>query len=162
MPGLRRSALFCFAATLLPAALLAQAPAAPGSAVPQGGADRAAITAAALDYMEGWYEGDAARMERALHPELAKRILSVDDKGRGKLDHMGALTLILGTRAGFGKHTPAERRQKDVQIFDVYGNAATAKATMADWIDYLHLVKANGQWKIVNVLWEHKPAPPKS
>ena len=156
MTALRSAALFLSAA-----ALLAQAPAAPAPALPQGEADRAAITAAALDSMEGWYEGDAARMERALHPELAKRILSVDDKGRGKLDHMGALTLILGTRAGFGKHTPAARRQKEVQIFDVYGNAATAKATMADWIDYLHLVKANGQWKVVNVLWERKPTPAK-
>jgi hypothetical protein len=150
MPAPRPAALL-----LAPAVLLAQAP------VPPADADRAAITAAALDYMEGWYEGNADRMERALHPELAKRILNVDDKGRGKLDHMGALTLILGTRAGFGKRTPAARQQKDVQIFDVYGNTATAKATMADWIDYLHLVKANGQWKIVNVLWERKPGPAK-
>jgi len=25
-----------------------------------------------MDYIEGWYAGDAARMEKALHPELAK------------------------------------------------------------------------------------------
>jgi len=29
----------------------------------------AAITKTALDYIEGWYAGDAARMERALHPD---------------------------------------------------------------------------------------------
>lgn len=34
--------------------------------------DEAKIRAAALDYIEGWYEGDAERMERALHPHLAK------------------------------------------------------------------------------------------
>src|SRR5262249_46471729 len=34
---------------------------------------RAAIKQTALDYIEGWYEGDAERMERAVHPELAKR-----------------------------------------------------------------------------------------
>jgi len=28
----------------------------------------------ALDYAEGWYAGDDARMERALHPEFAKRM----------------------------------------------------------------------------------------
>src|SRR4051812_14973787 len=38
-------------------------------------ADSAAIKATALDYIEGWYTGDAERMERALHPELAKRIV---------------------------------------------------------------------------------------
>ncbi|PYS59909.1 MAG: hypothetical protein DMF76_15225, partial [Acidobacteria bacterium] len=37
--------------------------------------ESAAITRTALDYIEGWYAGDAARMERALHPELAKRMI---------------------------------------------------------------------------------------
>ena len=42
--------------------------------------DNAAITKTALDYIEGWYTGDAVRMERALHPELAKRMISTDLK----------------------------------------------------------------------------------
>src|SRR5262245_51395748 len=37
-------------------------------------ADAAAIKQVALDYAEGWYDGDAERMQMALHPELAKRI----------------------------------------------------------------------------------------
>ena len=37
--------------------------------------DRAAVVRTALDYFEGWFDGDAARIERALHPELAKRSL---------------------------------------------------------------------------------------
>ena len=41
----------------------------------QSPADSAGIRQAALDYIEGYYEGDGARMERALHPELAKRIV---------------------------------------------------------------------------------------
>ena len=35
--------------------------------------DAEAVTATILDYFEGWFDGDTARMERALHPELAKR-----------------------------------------------------------------------------------------
>ena len=35
-------------------------------------ADRQAITQTALDYVEGWYEANPERMERALHPDLAK------------------------------------------------------------------------------------------
>lgn len=132
----------------------------PAMIQPSQDADRAAITQAALDYMEGWYEGDPARMERALHPELAKRIVITDSQGRSRLDQMSALSLILGTRAGSGKLTPPGQRQKDVQILDVFGQAASVRATMAGWIDYLHLAKWNGQWKIVNVLWERKPIPP--
>ena len=37
--------------------------------------EKAAIRQAALDYIEGWYEGDAARMDRALHAELVKRAI---------------------------------------------------------------------------------------
>ncbi|WP_367269795.1 nuclear transport factor 2 family protein [Roseateles sp.] len=37
--------------------------------------EAAAIEACARDCIEGWYAGDAARMERSLHPELAKRIV---------------------------------------------------------------------------------------
>jgi hypothetical protein len=120
--------------------------------------DRAAITAACLDYIEGWYEGNADRMERALHPDLAKRIVLTDAKtGRVRLDQMSAMGLVQGTRRGGGKNTPKEKQQKDVTVLDVFENAASAKIVASDWIDYLHLARWNGQWKIVNVLWELKP-----
>jgi len=34
--------------------------------------DEAAIRGVVCDYVDGWFDGDAARMERALHPELVK------------------------------------------------------------------------------------------
>ncbi len=124
----------------------------------QAAAESAAIRTTALDYAEGWYTGDADRMGRALHPELVKRIL-VSDTATGKafVQSMGASALVNGTRHGYGKSTPADRQQKDVTVLDVFGNAAIAKVVMADWIDYLQLVRVDGRWLIVNVLWEQKP-----
>jgi hypothetical protein len=121
--------------------------------------DADAIRAACLDYIEGYYTADAARMERALHPELAKRMVYRDEKGRPRLHQMSALTLVQATRDGGGKQTPAAEQQKDVTVLDVYQNAASAKIIASGWIDYLHLARWNGQWKIVNVLWELKPKP---
>ena len=121
--------------------------------------DAEAIKQTALDYIEGWYDGDAARMERALHPELAKRIVQVDQRGRSNFGHMGAMRLVQLTRVSDGKNIPKEKQQKDVTVLDIFGNAASAKIIAADWIDYLHLAKWNGKWVIVNVLWEMKPAP---
>ena len=124
----------------------------------QDSADRTAIRNVALDYIEGWYTGDAARMERALHPELAKRMVRINPTGSESiLDQQSAMTLVQGTRAGYGKQTPEARRQKEVTILDVYGNAASVKIVASDWIDYLHLARWNGSWRIVNVLWELKP-----
>ncbi len=119
-------------------------------------ADKAAITATALDYIEGWYTGDAERMERALHPDLAKRIVMSKD-GRSMLQQMSAMGLVQGTRKGFGKNTPKEKQQKDVTILDIFENAASVKVVASDWIDYLHVARSNGRWVIVNVLWELKP-----
>lgn len=124
----------------------------------QSPADSSAIRQTALDYIEGWYTGDAERMERALHPELAKRIVFTDEENsRQRLDQQGAMTLVQGTEAGYGTQIPASRRQKDITILDVYENAASVKIVAADWIDYLHMARWNGEWKIINVLWELKP-----
>jgi hypothetical protein len=123
----------------------------------QTAADSSGIRQAALDYIEGYYEGDGARMERALHPELAKRIVRTNEQGRSQLSQMSAMSLVLGTRAGGGKDTPAAEQRKDVTIFDIYQNAASAKIYAAGWVDYLHLAKWNGRWIIVNVLWELHP-----
>ena len=122
-------------------------------------ADTAAIKQTALDYIEGWYEGNPERMERALHPELAKRIVLTDPKsGRSRLDQMGAMTLVQRVKAGGGTKTPKDQQQKDVTILDIYENAACAKIVAASWIDYLQLARFEGRWVIVNVLWELKPA----
>ena len=129
----------------------------PRVAAAQGAADSAAIRAAALDYIEGYYEGNAERMERALHPELAKRIIRTNDKGQSSFSNMSALTLINGTKMGGGKDIPLADRHKDVTILDIYQNAASAKIYASGWVDYLHLAKWYGQWKIVNVLWELHP-----
>ena len=127
--------------------------------VTQTAADSSGIRQAALDYIEGYYEGNAERMARAVHPELAKRIVNVDERGRYRLGQMSAMTLVEGTRAGGGKDTPVAERRKDVTIFDIYQNAASAKIYASGWVDYLHLAKWNGRWVIINVLWELHPRP---
>jgi Putative lumazine-binding len=143
-----RPVIFVLLAMTLPA----------GAANRQAGDESAAIRATALDYVEGWYTGDAARMERALHPELAKRIVNTNPQnGRSSLNQQSAMTLVLNTRTGGGKDTPSEQMQKDVVILDIFQNAASVRATMSGWIDYMHMAKWNGRWVIVNVLWELKP-----
>lgn len=125
--------------------------------------ENAAITNTALNYIEGWYEGDAARMESSLHPDLAKRMIYTDPKtGRSQFNHMSAMALVQGTRRGGGKQTPKERQMKEVTILDRFNNAAIVKVVASDWVDYLQVAKFNGEWKIINVLWELKPKPAES
>jgi len=121
-------------------------------------ADDEAIKAAALNYVEGWYEGSAERMTKALHPDLAKRIAR-DNKETGKTDvrHMTAAQLIEATGKGSGKNTPKDKQVKDVKILDRFENMAVVRADMAGWVDYMQLAKVDGEWKIINVLWQMRP-----
>ena len=123
----------------------------------QSAADSAEIRATALDYVEGWYAGDAERMQSSLHPELAKRIVQTNAEGVSRLGHMGAERLVNGTRDGGGKDTPAEKQVKGVAILDIFNGTASVRADMTDWIDYMHMAKWNGKWVIVNVLWQTRP-----
>ncbi len=126
----------------------------------QAAGDSTGIRQAALDYIEGWYEGNVERMERALHPELAKRIVTTNARnGRSNLGQQSALTLINNTRGGGGKETPADQQRKEVRILDIFQNAASARVDASTWVDYLQLAKWNGRWMIVNVLWELRPPP---
>jgi hypothetical protein len=130
--------------------------AAAGEADPEA----AAIRATALDYIDGFYTGDGARMERAVHSELAKRIVTTDPKtGKSTLGQMSAMTLVQRTRSGSGKRFSENQRQHDVTILDRFENAAVVKIVAAEWIGYLELAKVDGEWKIINVLWELKPKP---
>jgi len=123
----------------------------------QTDSDREAIKRTALNYAEGWYEGNAEKMESSLSPDLAKRIVRTNPQGQSGLGQMTAMALVQGTRGGSGKQTPKEEQQKDVTILDAMSSAATVKVEMRDWVDYMHIGKMNGKWVIINVLWEMKP-----
>ena len=114
-------------------------------------ADEEAIQAAGLDYLQGWYTVDAARMERALHPELAKRIFRHNADGTKTLGQMSAMTLVQRTRSGIGKNSV---QRADIKILDVFRDTASVRADANGWVDYLHVAKVDGEWKIINVLWE--------
>ena len=66
----------------------------------------------ALNYAEGWYEGNAEKMESALHPHLAKRIVRTNDKGQSGLGQMTALELVQGHAAALvsKRRRPSSRR----------------------------------------------------
>lgn len=128
------------------------------SAAAQTAADTAGIREAALNYGEGWYEGSPERMAKAVHPELVKRIVAFDTVTRRSLiQNMGFTNLVNNTRRGGGKGTPAEKQEKRIDIYDIFGNAAVARLTMSGWVDYMQLSRIDGKWIIVNVLWELKP-----
>lgn len=139
---------------LLMAGLVADA--IPASA--QSASDSAAVMATALDYIDGYYTSDGPRMERAVHPDVAKRIVRTPDGPDSQLQHMTATRLVEITAGGGARRIPEDDRREDVEILDMYNNVASVRIDAGPWIDYLHVARWNGEWKIINVLWERAPS----
>lgn len=120
--------------------------------------DSLAIKQAALDYIESQHKPNPSQMERALHPRMVKRTFW-KDKATGK-DYVRETTtesmvLLAESYNRNGDKFPSSPR-KEVLLLDVSERTASVKLIADEWIDYMHIVKINGSWKIINVLWQYK------
>jgi len=116
--------------------------------------DKAAIEKVALDYIEGWFEGNAERMERALHTDLVKRTFQLDPStGQPAMQTLNKATMVEYTQKGGGKGVPADRRGIKVVVLDQFRDIATVRVESVSFIDYLQVAKSGDRWQIVNVLW---------
>lgn len=115
--------------------------------------DSIQIKQAALDYIEGWYYRDAARVEKAVHFEFVKRSIfsadSIDYLRTINKSQMDYITL----------HHPDRdySLNADVFILDALSTVASVKLIFNECIEYLHVAKLNGKWKVVNNLFTVNP-----
>jgi hypothetical protein len=115
--------------------------------------DCALVEKVARDYFEGWYAASVERMERALHPDMVKRHLVAMPGSRQVLETVTRDVMIELTRMGGGSKMPPERRKIIIEVLDVSGDIAIARASSSEYLEYLNLAKCNGRWVIVNILW---------
>ncbi len=117
--------------------------------------DLQAIEAACHDYAAGWFTADEERMARALHPELVKRTIWRDPQDStirvGNLLTAGAMVDF--TRDGGGSARPEHEKGYEVTILDVFRDIASAGISSFPYMDYVHLIKVDGRWQIINCLY---------
>lgn len=130
---------------------------------PPAKADESGVRQAALDYMEGALNADAKRVAQGVHEELNKVQISILPEGqRQVLLYNTASTLVSAVQAeGDGAPSPDDKTVQ-VTVFDVHGDIAAARAVGSPWYDLLHLVRIDGKWRIVNVLWAPRQADAES
>ena len=110
-----------------------------------------------VGYIKAWYKAEPEIGEKSLHPDLVKRIVRTHpESGEDDLDLMGAEKLADRWRSGDGRKTPEEKQTYNITVLDIHGGIASAKLETPAWVDYMHLAKFNGEWVIVNILWELK------
>ena len=122
--------------------------------------DAEAVTRAALDYLEGFYEGDADKIRKGVHPDVVKygfyRSDSAQPYGGTAMSFDDMITLT--TRMRESGQTAPEGAVKDVILLDILDQTATVKVVAWWGADYLQLAKYDGEWKILHVLWQSLPA----
>jgi putative lumazine-binding protein len=130
-----------------------------GSTRAQNQTDRDGVRQAVLDYVEGVYNVDPSLIERSVHPKLAKTGFY-----RGQKDE----TYRPGSNMTFEQLKDVARNwnkdgklrkdaPKEITVFDVLDQTASAKL-VAEWgIDYFHLAKFDGKWMIINIVWQSPP-----
>jgi hypothetical protein len=117
--------------------------------------DQEAVRQAVLDYVEGVYNVDPARIEKSVHPELAKRGFyrgkPEDAYRESKMTHAQLIEVAKNWNKGRKLRPDAP---KEITVFEVTDQTASAKL-VAEWgMDYFHLAKYDGKWMIVNVMWQ--------
>ncbi len=129
------------------------------SASAQTNEDKEAVKAAALDYIESIYEVNPIKVERSVHPDLAKRGFFVKKGETAYTPHTMTFVQLVDLAKTYNKNGQIPKNApKEVIIYDVSDQTASAKVTASWGIDYLHLAKYEGRWKIINILWQSSPS----
>jgi hypothetical protein len=115
--------------------------------------DAAAIRSCLLDYFEAWFDGDADRMDRALHPGLVKHSLRQDPARSETLDVTTKDEMVEATMRGRGRDRDLPDRAIRVDIAGVSGDIASAVIHSAVYFEYALLARTSDGWRITSTLW---------
>lgn len=143
---------------LLVAAVLLTTPAlAQGQRAP----DTAGVRAAVQDYVEGFYQGDSTRHVRSVSPRVYKYGYYIPrDSTRyvGERMEWPEFHAYDNRVKQQGRFAPASA-PREITIFEVLDQTASAKLRASWGVDYLLLARENGRWVITHVLWQTPPRP---
>jgi hypothetical protein len=131
----------------------------------QAQTDKDLVYAALEDYVEALYQVQPERIKKSVHPNLTKKGFW---KGAGKETYGQEQTMTyqqlydLAAKWNAKGNAITKDSPKTIEIYDVQDQTASGKLT-AEWgTDYFQLAKYDGQWLIVNIVWQgprKKPTP---
>lgn len=120
------------------------------------------VRAACNDYIDAFYKADTTLAYRSVHPSLRKTgFYWKKDKEMYSDQLEMPFQALVNLAKGWNDDgsNADESSPRDVEIFEVSDKTAVAKVSAVWGIDYISLMKVDGKWMIVNVLWQ---SPPKS
>jgi hypothetical protein len=118
--------------------------------------DKSAVERAVLDYVEGIYDVKPELIERGVHPDLKKFGFWRPEK-EDQFQPGSAMTFeqLKDLAAEYNQDGRIKAdAPKKVEVLDVMDKIASAKLTAQWGTDMFHLVKQDGKWRILQVVWQ--------
>ena len=119
--------------------------------------DKSEIEKTLLNYVEGFYEGDTLKLQKALKPKLYKfGYWKNKDTGAYEFSNQMTYNKAMDYANGVREKNTVKGKEviRKVEVLDIGHHIAAAKVTAWWGIDYMLLSKENGKWMIEQVIWE--------
>lgn len=120
--------------------------------------DRQLVHDAVENYLLALYNVEPELIAKSVDPTLRK--IGYYEKDGKYYDNLPMTYQQLYDLAGKWNKSGEEvddNSPRQIDIYEVHNKTASAKLT-AEWgIDFMHLSKVDGQWKIMNIIWQSPP-----
>lgn len=114
-------------------------------------ADIDAVTQVAREYIDSYARGDADRHARVYHPECLKRRYVADEaSGVTELVVLPPQVMADYARASGPMDGDCET---EIVIDDISDEMASVRIYSCRWVDFAHIVRSRGEWRLFHVTW---------
>ncbi|MFK7772047.1 MAG: nuclear transport factor 2 family protein [Saprospiraceae bacterium] len=120
--------------------------------------DSIEIRETSLGYLIGLQQLKPDLMDKVMNDSLNKVTIGYDRKLKKEVarptTHQQMIDFATDWNKANNKFPPVPNNE--VTILDIYNRIATVRLVSDNWVEYLHLIKLDGNWEIINLLWQHK------
>lgn len=120
--------------------------------------DSLSIKKVALGYLQALQKLKPELMNKVLNDSLNKITIGYDsdlNKQYGKATPKSQMIAYVNNWNASGTRFPFSPNN-EVKILDIYNRIASVKLISDNWVEYLQLIKLDGNWEIMNLIWQYK------
>ena len=120
--------------------------------------DSSEIKTQSLGYLKALQQLDSILMDQVMNDSLNKVTIGYDRNIRKEVARATTRNQMIAFAKDWNKSNtkfpPVPNDQ--VTILGIYNRIASVQLVSDNWVEYLHLIKLDGKWEIVNLIWQHK------
>ena len=120
--------------------------------------DSLEIKKQSLGYLKALQQLDPILMDEVLNDSLNKVTIGYDRGLKKEIarptTHSQMIAFAKDWNKSNTKFPPIPNDQ--VTILSIYNRIASVKLVSDNWVEYLHLIKLDGKWEVINLIWQHK------